>query len=1075
MEYLNTYEEPVLPYEFGDEYDEDEAGEDEILSISDAFRCSCNKLRRIDIAYIAKRSGTWKERVVDELAGKAMFQNPLEFKYKPWNIDDGWMTRRAYLDGFVRQKLRIARFYNRRMPGRFTVNEDVLSRINDAFDIPFEEIDITLGSVFIPNDIYARFIQTELGLIECPVVEYNALRARYKVEISSESDLAAIKRNPFYSTRKMHALENIIKTMNAATLKVYDERYDYYTGKRVRILNKEETQLVIEIQKKLIRAFKKYITASTYRTKRVKEAYNKLFVGFNNCSFDGSYLTFPGLNPKIKLYEKQLNCVEHALMTDTNLLIAHKVGAGKTYIIIVIAHELYRTGKSKRNLIVVPNNILQDFEKSHLLLYPDDNILVVTPKMFVPKNRRKTLTMIQEGDYTAIYMPYSCFDRLKMSKAYKLNIMSEEIARINAEASSADTYTERSSLRKFGERKFKEMCKFREEYKDPDWQCFDELNIDTLFLDEAHNYKNIRINTNCDNIVGMNTKGSARSNNMLEKSNSVKRKIFSTGTPLTNSLSELFVLQTYLQPEQLKFRDIGSFDMWLNTFAEAETDMECDVTQNLRSVTRFTSFHNLTELMGMFSNVCDFCFDIEDAELPKFSGYTNVIVPKSKAQAKILKELVKRADAVRRRVVSRKDDNLLKITTDGRKCALDTRLLGIYDDTSCCKIKACAEKVFEVYNREEGKTQIVFSDIGTPKEGFNVYDELKYQLIILGIPAREIAFAHDAKNERQRRKLFKDVNSGAIRVVIGSTEKLGVGVNIQTKLCALHHLSVPWRPADIEQREGRILRRGNTCESVEIFRYITEGTFDSYSWQILQNKQKFISSFLSGTAEIRDMDDLSNAILSYAELKALAIGNKLIRERVEIANQLEHTRIASRQRQRQLTEFERAVKTLTKEIPRQKDLIKTILADIQMYSESRIKISSEERMAFGEELIYALKGNSYKESQNIFDEYQGFEVILPSGMNVEHPFIYLKSVNGGMYYLEMDYEKPLGCCRRIDILLSRLEERAQTQKAELSRMRKQLKDSKSELALGNTYPDKIDELERELEEIDKKIKEDEVV
>jgi N12 class adenine-specific DNA methylase len=1074
MSYSKNFIDADLAYDLCNSDDETNLSNGEKLSISDAFHLCMDKLQRVDIRFIAKKSGTWAEIVVDKLRGVAIFQNPLEFKDKPYNIYDGWVTREVYLSGFIPEKLKDAQFANRHFPGRFTVNVDALSELCAEFKLAYEDIDISLGAPFVPCDIYSDFIEFLLRLKNTPKVEYNSLRARFKVAVSNQDDMRTIKNHPIYSTSKMHALEIITKTMNAVTLKVYDERYDYHSGKKIRIFNKEETQKVLEIQRRITASFKSYLASSKYRSRRVKESYYKQFVGFNNCTIDGSYLTLPDLNPNISLFPRQLNSVARALISDSNLLFAHRVGAGKTYIIIVTAHELYRTGKSKKNLVVVPNNILQDFENAHKLLYGNDNILVITPKMFTPDKRRNTLSKIQHGDYVAVYMPYSCFDKITMSKAYKVKKMIDEIAEVKAAIAVASTCTERNSLESLSKKKADKLQKFKDEYVDPEWQCFDALKIDTLFVDEAHNFKSITIETHCDNIVGMSSKGSKRANNMLEKVHSVNRTIFSTGTPLTNSLAELFVLQTFLQPEQLKFRNrkIDSFDMWLNTFAESETDVECDITQNLRTTTRFTAFHNLPELMGMFSTVCDFCFDIVDEELPDFDGYTNKVIKKSPIQAEYIKGLAKRAEFVRQHKIHRKDDNYLKITTDGRKCTIAPELLGLYDGFENSKINTCAKKVFDINQNYPDKAQVVFCDVGTPKEGFNVYDELKYQLVKLGIPAKEIAFIHDAKNEKQRNRLFERVNNAEVKVIIGSTEKLGVGVNIQRNLKALHHLSVPWRPADMEQREGRILRHGNTCDEVEIYRYITEGTFDSYSWQLLQNKQKFISSFLSGTSTVRNLDDLSNSVLSYAELKALAIGNKLIRQRVETANKLEHTRIASRQRRKQLAEISFSIEKLNEKIPVQKKLIRTTAADIELYATSRKKIPNDERVAFGEELIYALQGNYYKEEQNLFDTYQGFDVILPSGMNVEHPYIYVKSVNGGSYYLEMEYEKPRGCCLRIDILLDHLDERLANQKAELSQMRKQLKDAKADLALGNPYPDTIEALEGELEKIDNKIKEE---
>ena len=607
---------------------------------------------------------------------------------------------------------------------------------------------------------------TLLRLRDKPRVVYNPLKARFHIGITNQDDLRQAKSNPLYNTTRVNAIEIITKTMNAATVKVYDERTDYY-GKVIRIFNKAETYRAQEIQKKLMEVFKSYINSSSSRRKRVKDAYAKTFIGFHHTSFDGSYLTFPDLNPQIHLFDHQKNAIAQALESEHNVLFAHRVGAGKTYVIIITAHELYRTGLSRKNLVVVPNQILQDFEQAHKLLYPDDKILVVTPKMFTPSHRAEILEDIRDGDYTAIYMAYSSFKMVPMSKQYKLSQMSKEIGEIRSAAASAPNAYERHSLESMADKKAEKMREFAQEYSDPKWLCFDRLGVDTLFVDEAHNFKNISINSRSDGIVGFRSKGSKTSDEMLQKVHFVNRSVFSTGTPLTNSIADLYTLMTYLQPEQLKFRNIETFDMWINTFGERESDFELDVGHKLRPVTRFSTFHNLTELMDMFSLVCNFHYEDGGEEIPQ-AVYSNVNLQKTDEQEEYIKNLGERTELIRQHLVSRKEDNLLKITTDGRKCALDMRLTDPFQ-SSGGKIEACAEEIWQLYRHYDGKSQVVFSDIGTPKEGFNVYNELKETLAELGVPRDEIAFIHEAKSERQRARLFEAVNEGRIRVIIGSS------------------------------------------------------------------------------------------------------------------------------------------------------------------------------------------------------------------------------------------------------------------------------------------------------------------
>lgn len=1036
-------------------------------SISDAFLECRRKFHAVDIGYIAYHSKSEPKTVIKTLEGKAIFQDPAYFADKfCLNPEEGWVFREQYLSGFLPDKLKLAEQMNRSFMGRFTINISELKGLLAEYEDP-ENLEITIGSPFIPCDIYADFMVFLLRLRHRPVVRFNRIKNIFEIKVTDQDDMNTIRHNKLYSTFRMSALEIIVKTMNAATLKVYDERMDYY-GKKNRIFNATETLLVQEIQQRIIKAFREYIEASSVRFNRILEAYKKRFTGFYNASFEGSYLDFPDLDPKIHLYAHQKNSIARVLESDQNVLLSHKVGAGKTYVIVCSVHELYRTGQSKKNLVVVPNNILQDFETAHRKLYSGDHILVVTPAMFTLKNRTRVLEEIRDGDYVAIYMAFSSFNMLKMSKDHKTRMMSKEISELRAAAANASTKTEENSLMKIADTLSRKLYDFMTEYQDPEWQCFDELGIQTLFIDEAHNYKNISIKTRADGIVGMHGKGSACADEALEKVHYVDRTVFSTGTPLCNSLADLFTLMTYLQPEQLRFRNIHTFDMWINTFGERVSDYELDVAHKLRAITRFSSFHNLNELMGMFGLVCDFCDDV--ADVPVSAKYEDVDVEITPEQAEFIKKLGERVEMIRQHKVKRTIDNLLKVTSDGRLCALDGRLVGLSDSK---KVVACADKISDFYRRFPNRTQAVFSDIGTPKSGFNIYDSLRYELVQRGIPWNEIAFVHTANTEKKRLKLFEDVNEGRIKVIIGSTEKLGTGVNIQKNLVALHHLSVPWRPSDLEQREGRILRQGNECGEVFILRYITEGTFDGYLWQLLENKQRFIASFLTGVATSDKADDIADTVLTYAEIKALAIGNPLIKKRVETANRIDHLRINSHQREKELSELKKIIEFLPDKMNRQKQIITVTESDAAGYQANRQRITIEERTAFGEELIDALRDNVEKSYPRIFDTYQSFEVELPKDMDKDKPYVNLVSVNGGRYYVEMTCDKPLGCAQRLDILLDRLPERVEEQRLHLSQMRRQLKDARANYSLGNPYPDQIDALESELRHIDKQLEESE--
>lgn len=1059
--------EPELDY--GDFFS-DEKEEMTVFTSDEALTRSINDKGRVDIAYMSKISGIRPEKLVSDLRGKAILQDPAQFRMNTeWDILKGWVLIPQYVSGNCVHKYNEAQALNQRLGNCFESNLRVL-RTFVPEEVSLEDIHISLGSPWVPAEIYSDFLTELFGYKARVKVVFNKHKGVWQVT-PFESGFSTINNCYTYGTTEMSGIKIAENTMNSKTVKVYD--YILTTGwKYEKKLNRLATLAAQEKQNLIIKEFEKWVFADEKRRKTLQWAYNESFVGYAFSPYDGSFLTLPDLNPDVEFYPHQKNIVARILLSGRNLLIAHDVGAGKTYEMIAGSHELYRLGLSKKNLIVTPNNVLKATVDTHRMLYPNDKILAVFPKDFTPKHRNETLIKIRDGDYTAVYMAYSSFDMVVMSKKYRINKMATDISDLKVAAASTYHKEEKTMLLRHADQLSKKLTKYIEEAQDTPWLCFDELGITTLFVDEAHNYKNIPLYTKADNIVGMHSKGSKKCEEMYEKCHTTDRVIFATGTPLTNSLADLFVLQSYLQPEDLKFHRIDTFDMWVNCFGERETNFEIDVdSSSLRPVTRFSTFHNLTELMSLFSAVCDFHhLDSAGEKLPQFDGYVDVCVPKCEAQSKYIASLAERTELIRNREVGRTEDNLLKVTTNGRKCALDVRLVDpAADIETSTKLRICAEKIYDIYMNFAGTCQAVFSDIGTPKSEFNVYDELKRELVLLGVPEYEIAFIHDAETETMRTRLFKEINTGKVRVIIGSTQKLGVGVNLQERLIALHHLSVPWRPADMVQREGRIIRRGNTCDKVFIYRYITEGSFDSYSWQLLENKQRFISSFLSGTSAARDMGDIADVVLSYAEVKALAIGNPLIKERVETSNRLERAKISCRQRQKQLMDLRRVTDSAPKEQEKLKRRIAVAEKDIELYCESKVSVSNTERMTFGEELITALKDNLMAPRERVFSDYQGFSVMLPASMSEDECYVYICSKNGGKYYLKMDTEKPLGCCKRIDYLLDKLPDFKASLEEELERSRVKTVQALQDLEKGNEYYTVIDKLTERLSEIDKQI------
>lgn len=1070
---------PELSYEDDIPFGDDNTGPGMVTASDEALIECINTCGTVDLDRMSIRSGLSVETLINDLRGRAIYQDPGVFKEaQKWSTEEGWLLAPRYLSGNIPEKYAEAIKAEERFPGCFEANLEALKRIMPA-KLELEDIHVSLGASWVPAWIYGSFIRDLLRLYAAPEVYFNKELSSWSIE-QTLAMRVSVSNYYTYGTSDFPAVRIIEQTMNARTVKAYDYIYKS-DGSFDRILNKEKTHEVQEKQRMIIRKFEEWIFADGLRRSKLCEAYNDTFVGYAFSPYDGSFLRLPDLNPDITLYKHQRDAIARILLSDSNTLLAHDVGAGKTYEMVISAHELKRMGLSRKNMIVVPNNVLKATVDTHRLLYPDDNILAVYPKDFVPKHRKQTLEMIRDSDFVCIYMAYSSFDMIVMSKNYWIGKKQKKIRDLQIAAANCSREDEKRSLENEAERLKKELVKFTLEAHDTPWPAFDTLGITTLFVDEAHNYKNIPLTSRTDNIVGMHNKGSRKCHEMFEKCHNVDRVVFSTGTPLTNSLADLFVLQSYLQQDVLLFRGIDSFDMWINTFGERETNYEIDVDAgSLRPVTRFSSFHNLIELMSLFSTVCDHHrTKTDDSELPDFDGYENIRVSRNKAQAKYISLLSERTDDIRNRRVSRNEDNLLKITNDGRKCALDIRLVDLentgisYDcsDILNSKLPVCAEKVYELYRRYPGTCQAVFSDLGTPKSGFNVYDALKSLLIRIGIPAHEIAFIHDATSETARAGLFSKMNDGLIRVVIGSTPKLGIGVNVQEKLIAVHHLDVPWRPADMVQREGRILRRGNTCEKVFIFRYITEASFEGYLWQLLENKQRFISSFLSGASGSRDQEDIADMVLSYAEVKAIAIGDPLIKKRVETANRLERARISSRQRQKQLIELRTVIESTPDRIKKVGELRKKALLDTDHYIKKKENVPTEERRAFGEELLDALRDNHLRETDRIFDRYQGFDIILPANMMRERPYVFVARNGGGKYCVEMDGDKALGCAMRIDHLLEDLPNRVHSFEKQIAEAEQQRIEAEADLDAGNPYQDQVEALAAELENIDKQLEE----
>lgn len=892
-----------------------------------------------------------------------------------------------------------------------TVKLAIQERTPMSNAVPYSEISVSLGVPWISDEIISQFaidvlkvpqrfyyqydkvLDMQLPYRKVPIVRHEPITGFWHVE--KYKDQRSPELTVIYGTARFNAMQILDCTLNLREIKIYDGS----------VFNEAETLAAIEKQEHLHAAFRDWIWKDADRRWLVEESYNKLFSTYGAPpQYDGSRLVLADMNEGYKLYDYQRSAVEHIISTP-NTLLAYEVGAGKTFIMIAAAMEMRKSGLSRKNMFVVPNNIVGQWEKMFNLLYPKAKVLAVEPRSFSAEKRSKVLEQIKCEDYDGIIVAYSCFEMIPLSVRYLMRDMRKsldvlesrfrEINKIGFAGGAASIRRETEYINKTVSQLIDCMNASSSKI------CFDDLEINTLFVDEAHNYKNIPLRTCMKQIRGINAAGSRKCFEMLKKvryvqeSNGGRGVVFATGTPLCNSVSDVYAIQCYLQYDELKRLGIERFDNWVKTFARPEFVCEIDVdTSGFRTVERFREFVNLPELSKMFGQITVY-HSLDKESLPHLSAYSDVVIPKSPELDQYMKNLYLRTEKIRSGDVDRKKDNMLRVSGDGRKAALSLKLVGKeekHDEYS--KLNHCASRVIDLYRKYPGCSQLVFCDYSVPKsEGFSVYKDIAEQLKREGIPASEIAFIHSFKTEEQKLKLFQDVNTGKKRVLFGSTFKLGIGANVQTRLKAIHHLDVPWRPADMVQREGRILRRGNENDEVFIYRYIVEGSFDSYSWQILQTKQHFISQFLSGTYNQRRALDLEEAELSYAQIKSLALSEPLMKEYSETENKLRRLRMMLKQEQEQTAKSQ-------KDLSEIKEHIAALSQDLQQAEDDRLYISEHKDLLTAE--IAALRQTS---SIQIQDGDAGiplgeFTLHTAGPSTAEKALLHIKRSGSG-YYLEL--------------------------------------------------------------------------
>lgn len=894
----------------------------EVKTANDGLIASMNELGKVDINYIMSiYPGSTAESIIDELKG-IIYLNPLNADEN--DITIGWEPQDEYLSGNVAEKLDIAKAYAEKEPEKYSINVESLTYVQPKL-LEAGEIDIRLGTTWIEEKDVEEFTYE---LLKTPnyakntggtSYEQSEIRIHYNEKmaewaITNKGIHKGVTVNQTYGTDRINAYQIIEDTLNLKSVVVKD-RIDLDDNKYKYVVNQKETMIAREKQNNIKEEFKNWIFKDPERRKKYVDYYNKNFNNIRLREYDGSHLTFPGMNPEIKLRPHQLNAIAHTLY-GSNTLLAHCVGAGKTFEMIASCMEKKRLGLAKKSILVVPNHLTGQTGAEFLRLYPSANILVTTKKDFEKKNRQKFISRIATGNYDAVIIGHSQFEKIAVSSERQERMLKNQIQEITYSIKEAkDNKSEKWSIKqmeKFKKNLESQLKSLLDKPRDT-MVNFEELGIDSLYVDEAHNYKNCSVYTKMRNVAGINTANAKKSMDMLMKCqyiqeiNDGKGVVFATGTPISNSMAEMYVMQRYLQPRELAKRGLSHFDAWAANFGEVVNSLElAPEGTGYRVRNRFAKFVNLPELMNMFKDIADIQTpDMLNLPTPELENgeYKIIAAEPSEFTEEKMDEFVERAELIRNGGVRPDQDNMLKITNEARLLGTDPRLLDpSAENEPNSKVNKCIDAVFEEYIKSSpiNGTQVIFCDVGTPggNKEFSLYDYIKEQLINKGIPEKEICFIHDANTDKQKENMFASVRNGTKRIILGSTSKMGVGTNIQTRLVALHHLDCPYRPSDISQREGRILRQGNMCSHVNIYRYVTKDTFDSYLWEIVEKKQNFIGQVMTSKSIDRNCQDIDQTALSFAQVKAIGTKNPLIKEKMDLDNDLARLKLLK-------TEFEK--------------------------------------------------------------------------------------------------------------------------------------------------------------------------
>ena len=876
----------------------------EVDTADEALAVSMGEKACIDMEYMQKLSGKNEEELFDDLKG-VIFLNPL---YGYGNVSEQkYLMADEYLSGNVREKLITAKKSAEVYPDDYKINVEALEKVQPK-DLTASEIAVRLGATWLPPEIIQQFMFEFLGTPYYARWNIKVHFSQYSGEWNIEGksyDRSNVKAYSTYGTSRINGYKIIEETLNLKDVRIFDYVEDE-DGKRKAVLNKKETAIAQAKQELIKQGFQDWIWADPARREKLTKMYNEKFNSIRPREYDGSHIVFNGMNPEIKLREHQKNAVAHILYGG-NTLLAHAVGAGKTFEMVAAAMESKRLGLCNKSLFVVPNHLTEQWAAEFLQLYPAANILVATKKDFETKNRKKFCGRIATGDYDAVIIGHSQFEKIPMSIERQRAILEQQLEELTD--GIADLKRNRGEnfsikqLEKSRKAVKQKLEKLNDQSRKDDVVTFEELGVDRLFIDESHYYKNLYLYTKMRNVGGIAQTEAQKSSDLfmkcryLDELTGGRGTIFATGTPISNSMVELYTIQRYLQYNTLVKNNLQHFDAWASTFGETVTAVELTPEgTGYRAKTRFAKFYNLPELMAMFKEVADIkTADMLDLPVPQ-AHYHNIAVKPSEMQKEMVASLAERAEKVRSGAVDSSVDNMLKITNDGRKLALDQRMLNdMLPDFEDSKINACVDNIYRIWAETADKksAQLVFCDLSTPKNDgtFSVYDDIRKKLIERGIPESEVKFIHEADTDMKKKELFQKTRKGEVRVLLGSTQKMGAGTNVQDRLIALHDVDCPWRPSDLEQRSGRIVRQGNENPQVDIYRYVTEQTFDAYLYQLVEGKQKFASQIMTSKSPVRSAEDIDETALSYAEIKMLATGNPYIKEKMDLDIQVQKLKL----------------------------------------------------------------------------------------------------------------------------------------------------------------------------------------